>query len=88
MIGFGQGGLLETAKHDETAVFFHKQTTSSLIAAIEYFEGRQQHFQPTVCRANALRFAPEKFRSQIVAFLTERFPKMFGDYQWPESAIS
>ncbi len=77
VIGYAEGGLLETASEGETAVFFHEQTAEGLVGAVQRFEETAQNFQPEICRANAKRFGPERFRNEIKAFLESHFPQIF-----------
>jgi glycosyltransferase involved in cell wall biosynthesis len=88
VIGLAEGGLLETAIDGRTAVYFHEQTAQALAEAVERFEGQESLFEPEVCRANALLFAPGRFRREIVAFLAERFPHLFANHPWPDGALS
>ena len=84
VIGFGAGGLLETVIDGETAVTFQEQTAAALAEAVVQFEATEQQFRPEVCRANAERFAPARFRREIIAFLIEHFPKLWADHPWPQ----
>lgn len=67
VIAFGKGGALETVRGRDhkspTGLFFFEQTVPALIEAVERFE--TQNFIPSVCRENALRFAPERFREEL-----------------------
>ena len=71
VIAYGAGGALETVRgigsvgsERPTGVFFETQTEEALIAAVEWFEKNKERFFVAVCRENALRFAPEKFRQE------------------------
>ena len=87
VIGFAGGGLLETTVEGATAILFHEQNVASLAAAVRAFEERAGEFEPGVCRANAERFGPERFRREVKAFLAERYPDLFGNYAWPAAAF-
>ncbi len=50
-----------------TGVFFAEQTVQSVIAGIERFEAAGHSINPEACRANALRFSPERFRREFQA---------------------
>lgn len=67
VIAFGRGGAKETIhglEHEKpTGVFFDRQDPGALIEAIQTFEQVRMDFHPTVCRENAQRFSPERFRS-------------------------
>lgn len=65
VIAFGRGGATETVHDGRTGILFDDQNVGSLVAAIERFE--QISFDPAVCRQNAERFAPEEFRSRMLA---------------------
>lgn len=74
VIAYGRGGALETVvglNQDEppTGVFFYQQTTTAIAAAVEIFENNQHEFSPLVCRENALRFSPERFREEFKALV-------------------
>lgn len=70
VIAFGKGGALETVRGLDqdapTGVFFAEQTTSSICSAVAEFERCQTRITPDACRANAVRFKPERFRQEIL----------------------
>ncbi|WP_205195468.1 MULTISPECIES: glycosyltransferase family 4 protein [unclassified Burkholderia] len=75
VIAYGRGGALETVIESEdrqrrTGVFFHRQTVEDVIDAVERFEALGP-FDPVACRANAQRFAAERFR-EAFAEVVER----------------
>jgi glycosyltransferase involved in cell wall biosynthesis len=73
VIAYGKGGALETvipfggASQDLPAsgIFFQKQDSTSLIAAIEEFEKKKEEFNPEQIRNNSLRFSRQTFREKI-----------------------
>ena len=67
VIAFGEGGVTETVKDGSTGIFFSEQTVESIIEAVQRFEGMT--FDPQACRANAIRFAPERFRQEFSTFV-------------------
>lgn len=78
VIALGKGGALETvvglgepgAKGPApTGMFFAEQTVASLCGAVAAFEARRDEFSPAICRANALRFSTERFRTEFQAFV-------------------
>ena len=79
VIAFGQGGALETIVplpevgqfplRPPTGLFFAEQSEAAIIAAVERFEREGDAIQPTACRLNALRFAPEHFRAEFTDFV-------------------
>lgn len=85
VIAYGEGGVAETVRgldHPEpTGVFFQQQTPASLRAAVEQFEASREKISPLACRANAERFAPERFRAEFSNFVTDnwqQFQRQFG----------
>lgn len=76
VIAFGKGGALETiiplsAEEAEsfpaaTGCFFYEQSVPAIMAAVEHFESIRESIDPAACRANALRFAPERFRKDFM----------------------
>ncbi|MEO8330919.1 MAG: glycosyltransferase family 4 protein [Gallionella sp.] len=75
VIAYGKGGALETIrgldKKQPTGVFFSEQTVDSICAAINEFELVQTRISPNECRDNAMRFAPERFRAEFIAFVEQ-----------------
>jgi glycosyltransferase involved in cell wall biosynthesis len=67
VIAFGRGGATETVKDGTTGIFFQEQTVESLAEAVHRFEGMT--FDAGACRANAVRFAPERFRQEFSTFV-------------------
>jgi glycosyltransferase involved in cell wall biosynthesis len=70
VIAYGRGGALETVIESDdplrrTGVFFRQQAVENVIDAVERFEALGP-FDPFACRANAQRFAAERFRSEFV----------------------
>lgn len=73
VIAYARGGVTETirgldAQHP-TGVLFAEPTVESLIKAIELFEKNRKRISPAVCRENAVRFAPDRFRGEFAGFL-------------------
>jgi glycosyltransferase involved in cell wall biosynthesis len=70
VIAYGRGGALETVIESNdprfgTGVFFHEQTTASIVDALDRFEAHAP-FDPEVCRLNAARFSVERFRREFL----------------------
>jgi len=65
VIAFRGGGALDTVIEGQTGVFFDAATPESLIDAVERFGALS--FDPQACRANAERFAPERFETELLA---------------------
>jgi len=79
VIAFAKGGALETIHglDDErpTGVFFKEQSIPSIKAAVDSFEQETARILPDICRENALRFAPERFRDEFKAFVEAEMDK-------------
>ena len=70
VIAFGRGGATDIVqplgKSDApTGVLFKKQTTDDISAAIALFEANAGEILPSVCRENAMRFEPSRFKSEF-----------------------
>jgi glycosyltransferase involved in cell wall biosynthesis len=76
VIAFGGGGALDTVIERETGLFFSEQTSDSLAEALKRFETSAESFSPGVCRANAERFRPERFHSELRQFLSSVVPHL------------
>lgn len=77
VIAYGKGGVLETIRglDDEqpTGVFFAEQSIQSIQAAVISFEQEAARILPVSCRNNACRFAPERFRAELMAFVEDEW---------------
>lgn len=71
VIAYKAGGTLETVRDFEgdaksaTGMFFESQTADAIQRTVERFDRKASHFDPSACRTNAERFAPEIFRERI-----------------------
>lgn len=77
VIAFGRGGARESIRElgvDDapTGLFFSEQSASSVRDAVNRFEEEPGAIEPGVCRENALRFAPGRFREQFRDFVEGR----------------
>ena len=63
VIAYATGGARETVIEGETGAFFDVLSVDSLAGAIERFQ--PSRYRPEVCRQNARRFAPERFRARL-----------------------
>lgn len=90
VIAFGKGGALETVRavnavnvdraiEKPTGVFFYEQTAARIKAAIATFEQHETQIEPEFCRANALRFAPERFRQEFRDYIKQAWTTRFDD---------
>ncbi|HBT2860786.1 TPA: glycosyltransferase family 4 protein [Klebsiella aerogenes] len=79
VIAFGKGGVLETiipeGNQNPTGVFFDKQEPGSIIESVNKFESMQDLFEPTECRRNAEKFSEERFRTEINAYIRDKWTK-------------
>jgi glycosyltransferase involved in cell wall biosynthesis len=79
VIAYGRGGAAETIQDlstpRPTGVLFHEQTVKAITGAVAQFEGSSHRIAPAACRQNAERFAPERFRSELTAFVLDRWKK-------------
>jgi glycosyltransferase involved in cell wall biosynthesis len=74
VIAFNQGGVLDSVRPNETGLFFNQQTPMDLTIAVRDFEERLDEWDAKLCRQNAERFRPERFRRALCDFLmTEGF---------------
>ena len=76
VIAFGKGGILETVIENQTGLFFPKQTVSSLIEAVESFEGKK--FNPRVIRTHAEAFREEVFKDKFQALVRDKYEEFLG----------
>lgn len=76
VIGYGRGGLLETVQglddSSPTAVFFTDQEPDAVRQAIARFERDGGSITAEACRANAMRFAPGRFRKEFRDYVDAR----------------
>jgi glycosyltransferase involved in cell wall biosynthesis len=64
VIGYGQGGLLESVIENKTGSFFRQQTSQAIIAAVRDFEKKK--FDPVAIRHQAQKFDTKVFQSRII----------------------
>jgi glycosyltransferase involved in cell wall biosynthesis len=83
VIAYREGGALETIVEGQTGLFFDELTADSLGAAVLEYERREGELLSKVCRANAERFRPERFREEMKDFFRREYPHLFGNYHWP-----
>jgi glycosyltransferase involved in cell wall biosynthesis len=67
VIAYADGGALDTVMDGETGALFHEQTPAALAAAVQAFDTAAA--SPSACRRNAERFAVERFRHELSAFV-------------------
>jgi glycosyltransferase involved in cell wall biosynthesis len=80
VIAYGRGGACETirdlTKPEPTGVLFDRQTPEALVEAIRTFEARREAISPAACRRNAMRFGPDRFRTELTDFVTARWARL------------
>lgn len=76
VIALAHGGTAETVRplgqDKPTGVWFQEQTVESLGAAIDTFIAEENQFDPNICRENALRFSAQRFRQELLDYVSER----------------
>ncbi|QHS23493.1 glycosyltransferase family 4 protein [Virgibacillus sp. MSP4-1] len=83
VIAFGKGGSRETVRSldvsaNPTGLFFYEQDVNAIVDGVTQFETNQSSFNPHVCRENALRFSPERFRNEIQQYIENKFNSKKG----------
>jgi glycosyltransferase involved in cell wall biosynthesis len=77
VIALARGGAVETIRgldHPQpTGVFFTDQTVAGLHAAVAQFERESSRIDAASCRANALRFGTERFRTEFREFVRRKY---------------
>jgi glycosyltransferase involved in cell wall biosynthesis len=69
VIAYGEGGALDTVIEGETGTFFREPTAEALAEAVARFDAGA--VDPLACRANAERFAPERFAQALQAVVED-----------------
>ncbi len=69
VIALGEGGALETVIDGKTGLFFHEQSATALLDAVERFSQITPNLLPSDMRANAERFNPERFKRELKDFV-------------------
>ena len=70
VIAYAGGGALDTVIDGQTGWLFREQTVPSLVEAVRRFESLE--ISPAACRRNAERFATDRFRKEMLAFIDAR----------------
>ena len=83
VIAYGKGGAGETVRGLDhahpTGIFFHEQTVPALTEEVALFEREGHRIKPADCRANAMRFAPERFRKEFSSFVEQAWAAFQSD---------
>ena len=82
VIAYGKGGVRETVVEGRTGLFFHEQTSESLIEAIQNFEGDPNRFEISVLRKNAERFNKARFQQELSTYIEAKY----SDFQREKKA--
>lgn len=80
VIAFGRGGALETVVNNQTGLFFERQSAKCIQEAVVAFDSLRRRMNPELIRANAERFAPTRFRREVLD-LMDRLWKRFCKHQ-------
>lgn len=76
VIALAHGGTAETVRplgqDKPTGVWFQEQTLESIGAAIDTFIAEEDLFDPNICRENALKFSAQRFRQELLGYVSER----------------
>lgn len=73
VIAYGKGGAAETVIPGITGLLFPEQTVESLMDAVKTFETGQVKFKLENLRQNAEKFAPERFRQELSAYIDRKW---------------
>lgn len=75
VIAYGRGGALETVRgldqSEPTGVLFANQDPADVAGAVRTFLETRARLTPEACRANALRFSRDRFRSAFRQFVDD-----------------
>jgi glycosyltransferase involved in cell wall biosynthesis len=73
VIAYGRGGAIETVRgldaESPTGLFFYEQSVEAIQDAVNRFELEGQRIHPQACRANAMRFNPQRFRQELQDYI-------------------
>jgi glycosyltransferase involved in cell wall biosynthesis len=73
VIAYGRGGAAETVIPGKTGLLFSEQTVESLIDAVKTYETGQISVNPEELRQHAEKFAPERFRQELSAYIDRKW---------------
>jgi glycosyltransferase involved in cell wall biosynthesis len=71
VIAFGQGGVLDSVRPEETGLFFEAQTTHSLNQAVARCE--KQDFDPQILYQHAQGFSQANFQARFSTFVEKHY---------------
>ncbi|RJP60757.1 MAG: glycosyltransferase family 4 protein [Ignavibacteriales bacterium] len=73
VIAYGEGGAKETVVPGKTGILFNKQTSDSLINAVNEFEKSIQDFNPQTISDHAKQFSRQVFESRIKEYVEVKY---------------
>jgi glycosyltransferase involved in cell wall biosynthesis len=71
VIAYGRGGALETIVEGKTGIFFHEQTASHLLGALDVFEKTTWDYS-VIC-SHAEKFGTDRFRKELKQFVNQHW---------------
>lgn len=74
VIAYAGGGALETVVEGETGLLFRQQSAEALARTVKGFD--EQRFDPLAIRAHAANYDRQRFKTQLKAFIEERWAQM------------
>jgi glycosyltransferase involved in cell wall biosynthesis len=93
VIAYGKGGALETVRglwpgrtsniKAPTGVFFERQTTDSLVAALRFFESAENSFSAQSIRQSVEKFNVLRFKMEMVDFIERKMQKQHESQAYP-----
>jgi glycosyltransferase involved in cell wall biosynthesis len=73
VLAYGKGGARETIRPlgqaEPTGLFFEEQSVPAIVDAVQRFERDGDVIEPGACRRNAVRFAPARFRQELMDYV-------------------
>ncbi len=72
VIAYGKGGACETVEDGRTGIFFHEQSVSGMVKAIQQFESLPGACSPQACRDRAQFFSRQRFQSEFLGLIAKR----------------
>jgi glycosyltransferase involved in cell wall biosynthesis len=72
VIALARGGALETVVPELNGLLFAEETALSLTDAIQHFVAIESHFQPQLIRETAAPFDENRFRAEVVSFISDK----------------
>ena len=74
LIAYSQGGARDIVQEEpsrRTGVLFERQSVAAITQALRVFETLEESITPANCRANAMRFAPQRFDAAMLLVISE-----------------